>query len=478
MKVILINPLENQAYKWMSMKVPPMGIMYIAAYLEKFGVPVEILDANILDYSAERVASEVGRSGASLVGVTATTATVNSALNVVREVRLTSPDAVTMVGGPHVTYTAADTLADCAGLDLVVAGEGEETALELAKALDGFSWGDGERMPGSRRARDFQSRVSGVRGIVYRDANDPGSPIAMPLRPPIMDLDSIPFPARHMVPFDRYVAWGKTGSIGLVMTSRGCPFACKYCVSSRMAGVKFRGRSAKNIVDEVEFIKENYGLDYIEFIDDIFTMSHRRVREVTSELTSRGMGIKWAASSRVNTINKELIDTMKKSGLTTLYFGVESGSQRVLDLMNKRITIEQARAAFRAARECNVDTIGSFILGYPGETLDEMKSTIRLSLELDPDLAQYTILTPYPGTPIYDELKAAGLLKQVGWESYTFTEPVIDYRAFGYSGASVKRMLIWAYARFYLRPSYMVRHASMAPAAIKTIMGIAKNFLF
>jgi radical SAM superfamily enzyme YgiQ (UPF0313 family) len=245
-----------------------------------------------------------------------------------------------------------------------------------------------------------------------------------------------------------------------------------------MAGVKFRGRSAKNVVDEVELINENYGLDYIEFIDDIFTMDHRRVRAVASELISRGLDVRWAASSRVNTINRELIGTMKKSGLVTLYFGVESGSQRMLDMMNKRITIDQVKAAFGTARECNVDTIGSFILGYPGETLDEMRQTIRLSIELDPDLAQYTILTPYPGTPIYEELKAAGRLKQVGWESYTFTEPVIDYRAFGYSDASVKRMLVWAYARFYLRPSYIARHSGMARTAVKTIMNMIRGYLF
>lgn len=478
MKVILINPLESQAYKWMGMKVPPMGLMYIAGYLEKAGVPVEIIDANVYGYTAEGVASEARRSGAGLVGVTATTSTINSALSIIRATRLAMPDVVTIIGGPHATFAAADTLADCPELDIVVAGEGEETALELAKALDGFSWGDGERRPGSHRSRDFQGRVSGVRGIVYRDANDPTSYIATPPRPPIMDLDSIPFPARHLVPFDRYMAWGKTGSIGLVMTSRGCPFACKYCVSSRMAGVKFRGRSAKNVVDEVELINENYGLDYIEFIDDIFTMDHRRVRAVASELISRGLDVRWAASSRVNTINRELIGTMKKSGLVTLYFGVESGSQRMLDMMNKRITIDQVKAAFGTARECNVDTIGSFILGYPGETLDEMRQTIRLSIELDPDLAQYTILTPYPGTPIYEELKAAGRLKQVGWESYTFTEPVIDYRAFGYSDASVKRMLVWAYARFYLRPSYIARHSGMARTAVKTIMNMIRGYLF
>ncbi len=467
-RVLLINPPDKaESSTALRLKLPPLGLLYIAAYLEKHGFPVEVLDANLYDYTCERAAFEASKKSPDIVGVTATTVTLKSALNIIRAVRRAMPGVVTMIGGPHVTYMPSETLAECPELDIVVIGEGEETALELARSLEGLS-----HVTGRGGLREFIGRISKVRGIAYRD---PNSLVRYtPPRPLIQDLDSIPFPARHLVPFEKYVVWDRRESAGMIMTSRGCPFACNYCISSRMAGTKFRGRSAKNVVDEVQLLHERYGLKGIEFIDDLFMMSHKRAKEIASEIKARGLDILWSASSRVNTINEELIRELKKSGLSSLYFGVESGSQRVLDLMNKRITLEQVMDAFKAARNNKIFTIGSFMFGYPGETLDEMNQTIKFSKELKPDIAQFTILTPYPGTPLYDELKSSGLINRNGWDAYTFTEPIIDYEAFGFSGEKVKRMLIKAYMSFYLRPSYILAHLDTLPVVARVIKNLIK----
>jgi anaerobic magnesium-protoporphyrin IX monomethyl ester cyclase len=472
MGALIINPPENtEASSSLRLKLPPLGILYIAAYLEKYEVPVEILDANLHEYTYEKAAVEACKKGPDIVGVTATTVTLGNALNIIRAVRQIRPETVTMIGGPHVTYTPSETLASCPELDVVVIGEGEVTSLELSKAVEGLGL-DRKRQSS---IRELARRLSGINGIAYRDPDNQALIRYTPPRPLIQDLDSIPFPARHLVPFDKYVVWNKNESAGMIMTSRGCPFACNYCISSRMAGIKFRGRSAKNVVDEVQLLHEEYGLKGIEFIDDLFMMSHKRAKEIALDIKSRGIDILWSASSRVNTINEDLIKELKKSGLATLYFGVESGSQRVLDLMNKRITLDQVRAAFKASRGNKIYTIGSFMLGYPGETLNEMKQTIKFAKEIDPDLAQFTILTPYPGTPVYDELKSSGLIEDIRWEAYTMVEPIIKYAAFGYSSEKVKRMLIRAYISYYLRPSYVLKHLDTLPLVTRIVKNLIRS---
>jgi len=272
-----------------------------------------------------------------------------------------------------------------------------------------------------------------------------------------------------LVPFSQYTVRDRKTPIGGIITSRECPFACEYCSSSRMGGIGFRCRSAANVVDELTILHEECGLTQIEFLDDIFTLNKRRAAQIASEIRRRGLDISWSASSRVDTIDKGLILKLKRGGLNTLYYGVEAGSQRVLDLMNKRVKLEHIKHAFRATRECGVGTLGSFMFGYPGETLGEMRQTIGLSVQLNPDLAQFSILTPFPRTPIYQRLKASGLLMTEDWDRYTVLEPIIRYEAFGYSAEKLKSILTEAYRRFYLRPYYLAKHLGEFPLVLWTL---------
>lgn len=472
-----MNPpqrIQNRIGVVLGLKSPPLGLLYIAAVLEREGHEVKVIDADLLELTVEQTVDEACRFNPEIVGVSATTPTVKTALRLIRGVKRRMPSVVTAVGGVHPTFLPEETLRVCPHLDLAVVGEAEETSVELADALRGFQWGDplgpGGGMLRGVQVSEFVRRISRVRGIAYRDPNDPQRIRLTPPRALIEDLDGMPLPARHLVPFERYKIRGKTSEVGTVLTSRGCPFGCAFCVSSRIAGSRFRARTPENVVNEIEMLHAEYGLDHFEVVDDTFTLNQKRAFEVAEGLVRRKLDFEWHASSTVSTISRELIRMLGRTGLSTIFFGVESGSQRVLNLMGKKITLAQARKAFELCKQGGVKTLGSFIIGYPGETLAEAQKTIDFAIELDPDYAQFTVLTPYPGTPVYSELKAKRLLTTEDWDKYTVLDPVIRYEAFGYTKRHVERTLWDAYRRFYLRPRYLAGHAKLIPVILKSIL--------
>jgi len=465
--VILVNPPQkNDISRALGLKAPPIGLMYLAAVLREAGEEVEILDADLLELTIDETAKEVCLKHPSIVGVTATTPTIKNALKVVSRTRAYDSSIVTVVGGVHPTFMPEETLLSCPDLDLVVIGEGEQTLLELTKTLKGFQW-NGQ---GYSAAKEFAERVSKVNGIAYRDPSDPNLIRYTQPRAFINDLDTLPLPARDLVPFEHYKLLGKDASIGAIITSRGCPYGCTYCSSSRIGGLKFRARSVDNVLREIQELHDRYHLRHIEIIDDIFTLNQKRAFEFAEKLRKLKLDIEWVASSRVNTITRDLARALFSAGLRILYYGVESGSQRILDLMKKKVKLEQIRDAFRITREEGVMPFGSFILGYPTETLDEMKQTIKFACELKAEYAQFCVLTPYPGTPVFYELRSKGLLLTEDWDRYTTLEPVIKYEAFGYTAKQVKKMLDYAYRYFYLRPKYVMKHLRMLPLILGVFM--------
>jgi anaerobic magnesium-protoporphyrin IX monomethyl ester cyclase len=245
-------------------------------------------------------------------------------------------------------------------VDIAVMGEGEDTLAELVATVE--------------KGAD----LSEVDGIAYRaeDRIKVNRPREMRA-----NIDDFPLPARDLIRLKDYRDPVKKKPIGTMITSRGCVFGCAYCASSRMMGGRFRARSPISIVDEMEVLI-GMGVEDIEFIDDIFVLDRKRASEIAKEIVRRGLDIGFTASSRVDTISRPLLSELKGAGLTSLYLGIESGSQRILDLMGKRTTLAQVHDAVRTAKELDVNVVGSFILGYPGETLGEMDETIRLSLKL------------------------------------------------------------------------------------------------
>jgi anaerobic magnesium-protoporphyrin IX monomethyl ester cyclase len=353
----------------------------------------------------------------------------------IEAVKKACPDTVTIMGGPHVTFLPSETLMKCQQLDIVCVGEGERTICELAQAVEG------------------KASLSSVRGIVYRSGNRVAETLPQPL---IDDLDSLPFPARHLLPMNRYTVLRKKATIGHVITSRGCPFNCIFCASSLLFGRKFRARSARNVIDEVEEVVSDYSPDTLEFTDDLFTLDHRRVEGICDEMKNRRLDVPWACSSRVDTVSRELLLKMREAGCVFIYFGVESGSQRTLNQMRKGITISQIENAVRWAKEIGIETLASFIIGWPGETIDDVEDTLEFAKRLDVDYAQFSFATPYPGTELYNLAKNQKLLLTENWSEYTAGRPVIYTGE--YPAEDLPKLLLHAYKSFYLTPRILLRN--------------------
>jgi len=447
--VILINPLDKtHVSEMLELQAPPLNLMYLGASLEKASFSVKILDDNFKRWGCEQITKLVEKFNPFIVGVTATTATIKSSLEYIKSIKHILSDVLTVIGGPHTTFLPIDTLKSLKELDVVVIGEGEETITELAEKYE----------------KKSEEGLEEVKGITYRNqskikTNEP--------RALIQDLDSLPFPARHLIPFKEYET-SKNGQAHII-TSRGCIYSCEYCSSSLIMGKRFRARSPENVVDEIEELYDKYKIREIGFIDDTFVLNRRRAHAIADKIKERSLDVTWSTSSRVNTIDKQLLSNLKSAGLRSIYYGIESGSQRVLDLMKKKITLKQSEDAVKIAKDLGIEVMASFMFGYPGEAPAEMDKTIDFSIKLDPDYAQYSILTPFPGTPIYQKLEKKGLIEK-DWEKYTVLDPVIKYEKLGLSRKIVKRKLAEAYFKFYRRLSYYIKHPHMIKVVLNTLL--------
>jgi anaerobic magnesium-protoporphyrin IX monomethyl ester cyclase len=439
MKIILINPpaLKVESCSLLGITVPPLGLAYLAAVLEKEGHLVKIIDAPVLKASLHQVERELECNQPGMIGVTSTTPTIYEALSVIKVAKKVCPNAVTVLGGPHASFLASETLKGCRELDVTCRGEGEKTILELVRAVE------------------QKESLSNVKGIVFRSGENIIETMPQPW---IKDLDSLPFPARHLLPMDKYTILGKKSTIGNIISSRGCPFYCTFCESSLLFGRMFRARSPKNVVDEMKQLINEYHPKTIEFSDDLFTLNMKRTETICDEIRRRGLDIPWACSSRVDTVSRSLLRKMKKAGCILIYYGVESGSQRVLNLMRKHIKIEQIIKAIKWTKEVGIEILASFIIGFPGETREDMQKTIAFAKRLDVDYAQFSFATPYPGTELYQMAKEKGLLLTEDWSQYTAGKPVIAVD--NSTKDDLTKLLKKAYQKFYLSPKLLLRHLS------------------
>lgn len=423
---MIMPPSDSDVKEVLGVTGPPLGLAYLASVL-RGEHEVEIIDAIALDYSLSDIRRLLEAKMPDVVGITSVTSTIYNAYSVAGVVKEVNMDCVVVLGGPHATFMARQILAECPFIDVVAKGEGERTVKELIDALsEGRS-------------------IEGIRGITFRANGEIMDNEPMPL---IKNLDEIPFPSRDLLPDEKYSVDGIKYTT--MMTSRGCPFNCIFCSSSRIFGNKWRGRSPENVVGEIEEIVENYRIKNIEFLDDTFTLDKARAARIADEIMENGLDILWSASSRVNTITRALAEKMKRAGCKAIYLGIESGCQRMLDTINKGISLEQARKAVAIVKKAGMQTVGSFIIGIPGETVECIKKTIKFAKSIGIDLAQFTVLTPYPGTPIFDLADKNGWLVTKDWSKYTTLNPVMKIPNF--TAEQVAKMLQKAYIGFYLSP--------------------------
>jgi len=431
-KICLISPPYNSAVKSVvGVSSPPLGLAYIASVLKQ-DHEVKIVDSNILNYTIEDVKEELRSFYPDVVGITSVTPSIYQAYEVAETAKRVREDCTVVLGGPHATFLPRETLKECKYVDIIVRGEGEETTKELVETIE--------------KGKDLDK----VKGITFRKRNEI---IDVEPRPFINNIDDIPFPSRDLLSMHRYNVNGVKYTT--MMTSRGCPYQCSFCSSSRLFGGYWRGRSPENVLEEMKSICEEYDIRNVGFMDDTFTLDQKRAERICDGIIKQGWDISWGASSRVDTLSKKLVEKMKRAGCWILFLGIESGTREILDAVRKRITIEQVKKAVKIVKDAEIQVLGSFITGFPQDTIGTIKETINFAKSLDIDYAEFSILTPYPGTPIYDYAKENNLLLTENWSKYTGTEPIIKID--GASEKQLKTLFQKAYINFYLRPSIVLK---------------------
>ncbi|MDY6830908.1 MAG: radical SAM protein, partial [Thermodesulfobacteriota bacterium] len=341
MKCLLINPF----YPISETPSPPLGLAYLAAELERAGVEVLLVDFVVFPYSRAALEETVKAFIPDFVGITAVTMTFDHAAEIVRDLRAVAPNLLIVMGGPHVSMCARETLDTLPGLDMVVVGEGDDTVVRIAEELAG------------------DRRWETIDGIVYRDKTGICS---TPVREYAVDVKALPLPARHLVPLGRYRALNMPVSM---TTSRGCPFKCIFCVGRKMVGAKVRYRDPVSVVDEMEYLK-SLSFSQVNIADDLFTASRPHCFGVCDEILRRGMSIQWSSFARVDLVSYDLLKKMREAGCVAVSFGVETANPEILKTIKKGITLEQVEAAVKACADAGVLPHVSFILGLPGETPD------------------------------------------------------------------------------------------------------------
>jgi anaerobic magnesium-protoporphyrin IX monomethyl ester cyclase len=427
--VTLVNPAAPVDAA-MHMPFALLGLGYLAAVLEKNNYKVDVIDCQVLKLSPEEFRSEISKRQPDMVGVTSSTLTYQSGLKLVKIAKQACPNCITIAGGSHVTFWDDKALEECPELDVVVRREGENTMLELVQRIEaGKSYDD-------------------VLGITCRKD---GKIIRNPDRPYIEDLDSLPFPARHLWPMEKF---RELEDVLYLATSRGCVYWCEFCTTVRMHGRKYRMRSPKNVVDELEFLNKTYGISKFTFCDDAFTVDQPRTEELCREILNRGLKIQWNCGTRVDMITKDLLAKMKEAGCITVWFGVESGTQQVLDAMKKGISPELTIKVLGWVRELGLKPVPNVILGFPGETKKSAWKTIKFVEKIAPDdVGFYNVATPFPGTPMYDMVKEKGWLRVTDFDLYDTTHPIFETPWL--SMKDLGKLREGAFHHYYLRIAFL-----------------------
>jgi len=461
---LFIPPGGYVAERWSKgSSMPPLGILSIAAVLEKEGIEVEVVPADVLGLSWAEIEERIRGYRPDIVGVTTSTENRFQSFELIRRARHAWPQALTVMGGPHASMAAEDSLTYLPELDVVVRGEGEITTVDLCRKLEG--------------AVDRGAALAGIPGISYRRD---GRVVSNAPRPPIADLDSLPFPAFHLIPFEKYnftvdvPGRGPLPAVN-VMTSRGCPFDCNFCATPVNWGRKVRTRSPKNVMDEVEGLVARYGSRVIFFYDDTFNVSAKRVEEMCDRIRARKLDIFWRAEARLDLMTKPLLARMKEAGLFHISFGLEAGSERVRDeVINKKIDIADFHNMIRWCRELEVVPAVFFIFSHPTETWDEARETIALIEQYKGRIeGTVSILHVYPGTPLERTAKDMGLLpRDFSWTKRHFSKIITLPMAQGDVPLFVDKLTWSQVSELVFRWSFSARKTSVLrkiPKALKHI---------
>lgn len=447
MKVLLLNPpfTDYGGLEGHGGKAAPLNLAYLASYLREIkpGVDISILDCENSRLKFKDIEDKIKDIDPDVIAITLPTPAFAQGLEVSKIAKRLNSNIKIVVGGPHPTAFPVE-IASEPTIDISVYGEGEITFKEIVEAFE-----EG-------------SSLENIKGIAYKD-KDNNVKLNEP-RPLIGDLDTMPFPARDLLPLDIYfpppTKRESNKRSANMITSRGCPYECTYCMARIIWAKKVRFRSVKNVVDEVEECVKKYNLGEFNFHDELFTLKRDRTIEICREIQRRKLDIAWVCMVRVDYVWEDVLKEMKKAGCKKIMFGFESGSQEILDIMKKRTTIKQALDAVMLVKKVGIKTAGNFMFGNIGETEETIQESIKLAKILNTDTVAFFIASPYPGTEFYEIAKNRGYLrKDLDWKDFTLVSD--DARPpLNLPGLTSERIAYWqkrAYKEYYLRPQYIIQ---------------------
>ncbi len=421
----------------------PIGLCYLGAVLEKVGHSVKIFDGQITRHVEEDFSNLLEKHDFDVVGFSTVSQTVSGTIKLAEITKKLKPFLITIIGGVHPTVIGKEILNQIPNIDIAVFGEGEETIVEIAQYIE------------NKKPLDL------IKGIAYRD-RDNGNIIRPERRDLIENIDSISFPAYHLIDVNKYTPppglFFRKPIVG-VISARGCPFNCNFCADRVIWQGRCRLRKPEFVLDEIELLAKKYGVKEIKFFDDTFTVNRKRTIAICQGLSERNLGVIWRCSSRVDTVDKELLALMKKSGCLSISFGVESGSDEMLKKMNKGITVEKVKRAVKWAKEVGMETKGFFLLIYPGDTIETTEKTIALSRELDIDFAGFNLIFPSFGTKVREEIKQTCQIEKSVWDNWNIPiGNVIYFHQQQLPDEYLKKAYMRAAYGFYLRPKIILRN--------------------
>ena len=376
MRIALISPMWKVENSY-----PPLGLAYIGAVLEIDGHTVKIFDLTLEPKRPlESKMEEIVKFSPEIVGISAMSHSYDNAIKIAEELK-NKTEAKIVLGGPHPTIMPENVLQN-EFVDFVIMGEGEDTFLKMCQNLS-------------------TGKFHGIDGLCYKEN---GRIVIQPKNYFIADLDSIPFPARHLLRMSDYTLIDDYGEkMATIVSSRGCPYRCTYCYKG-LFGVSYRQRSFQNVINEIKFCMKEFGYKSFYFVDDLFTMNAQRIKGLTDTIKEERLNIRWQCLARVNNATPEMFKQMKEAGCYKIHFGIESGNQNIINKVQKAITLDQVRNAVKYCKAAGIRTKGYFMLGLPGDTVDTMQNTIDFAEELQLGDAMFSITTPFPGTELWNSI--------------------------------------------------------------------------
>ncbi len=477
-RTLVLQPPISDEIMWGRFKkgsgnVPPLGIMYIAGYMESKGFHCDVLDCLVERYKINDLKEFIKNNKYDLIGITCMTNSALDAFESVKAIREVSPEAIIVLGGVHPTALPEQTVIECKSADLIITGEGEQTFVDIANCLS--------------EGKDFHK----VDGLAYWSKEENKVKYSPP-RTPIPDLDSLPFPAYHKVKMEKYVPH-VTQYIDLpnypMVLQRGCPYQCTYCDHGAVLGRKIRSLTVERAIENIQFLVKNYGAKGIYFLDSVFTVRRDFIMSLLKEIQKQDFKISFACNARADQLDYELLTELKKAGCWMIQIGIESGNIKSLELIKKAsyssafkpdpndpngnpYLLNKYEQEIRNCQKLGIQVMASYILGLPGETVDDVETTISFAKKLGTETALFFLPVPYPGSHLLQQAKDdGGLRSDVTWKDYScvdYSNPVYVNPKIGKE--KMQELLKKAFDEYYKQPKVIYRNF----ARIRGLKDIAK----